>query len=147
MNDNLFSLVLVPADTKRFFIRVRLWSAKGKAIEKLKATIAQLDGYVYQKDATLEDLYEWCKQHVEEAQAQRKSKYGLAMDQQTTIDYYGCKCQTLRIYITKMDGDMYDDVVTVYAIPIKGTICLGSFPSKILANPPFDTTDGKGGER
>lgn len=146
MNDNLFSLVLAPADTKRFFIRVRLWSAKGKAIEKLKATIAQLDGYIYQNDATLEDLYEWCKQHVEDAQAQRKSKYGLAMDQQTTVDYYGCKCQTLRIFITKMDGDMYDDVVTVYAIPVKGTISLGNFPKMVIANPPYGATEEKGGE-
>ena len=59
MNDKLFSLVLNPADKKRFFIRVRLWSAKGKARDKLKATIVQLDGYVYQNDTTLDDLYEW----------------------------------------------------------------------------------------
>lgn len=143
MNDKLFSLVLNPADKKRFFIRVRLWSAKGKAIDKLKATIVQLDGYVYQNDTTLDDLYEWCKQQVEEAEMQSKSKYGLAMDQQVNVDYYGRKCQTLRIYTTKMTGDMYDDVITVYAIPIEGTICLGSFPSNVVANPPFDT---KGGE-
>lgn len=145
MNDLAYTLTLLPDNNNFSYICVRLWSAKGKAVESIKFQIQQLNGYIYPKDDNLHDLYEWVRQHVEDAQTMSKSKYRLCMDQRTQPDHYGHKCQVINVYLSRMNGDSFADIATIYAMPITGTLSIGSFLKSIVANPPFDTK--KGGEK
>ncbi len=125
MNDRVYTMIAIPNSWHNFYVSVRLWSAKGKAIDQLKTVLAQLDGYVYQNNDDLHDLCEWVRQHVEAAQAENRSKYAIAMDLKEQLDLYGHHCPTINVFSTRQDGDSFTDIATIYAIPIKGNLSIG----------------------
>lgn len=124
MDDNLaYTLTLVPHEGQQeFYLNVRLFSAKGKAVERLKLRLSQLNGYVYKNDADLRDLYAWIRQHVEDANGFIRGNYSICMDQNTMYDLYGHKCQTIRVYISRRRGDSFTDVAYVFAEPLNGSL-------------------------
>lgn len=125
MTKKIYKLSAIPNSWQNYYICVRQWSAKGKAINRLKTVLSQLEGYNYLNNDDLHNLFEWVRQQVEIAQTENKSKYAIAVESKEAVVYDRVHCRAINVYSTKMDGDIYADITTIYALPIAGNLSIG----------------------
>ena len=91
MSDLKYKMITIPSDHSAVYLSVRLWSAKGKAVEQIKNELKNLNGYSLVSDA-LNGLYAWLRQKVEDAQATSRSKFVIGMDERSEAhDHNGNK--------------------------------------------------------
>ncbi|MDD6952673.1 MAG: hypothetical protein PUI88_01090 [Prevotella sp.] len=130
MSDLKYKMITIPSDHSAVYLCVRLWSAKGKAVEQIKNELKNLNGYSLVSDA-LNGLYAWLRQKVEDAQATSRSKFVIGMDERSEAhDHNGNKCQTIQVFSTKMNGDSLSYIATIYAMPISGVIAFNASPEE-----------------
>lgn len=125
MSDFKYKMITIPSDHSAVYLSVRLWSAKGKAVEQIKNELKNLNGYSL-ASSDFDKLYSWIRQKVKDAQATSKSKYAICMDDRNEYDHNGNKCQTIQVFSTKMNGDSLFYIATIYAMPISGVIAFNA---------------------
>lgn len=129
MSDYKYKMIAIPSDRSWFYLSVRLWSAKGKTVEQIKNELKNLNGYSL-ASCDLHKLYSWIRQKVKDAQATSKSKYVICMDERNEYDHNGNKCQTIQVFSTKMNGDSFSYIATIYAMPMSGVIAFNASPEE-----------------
>ena len=130
MSDYKYKMIAIPSDRSVVYLSVRLWSAKGKAVEQIKNELKNLNGYSLVSD-DLNGLCAWIRQKVEDAQATSRSKFVFGMDERSEdYDQKGNKCQTIQVFSTKMNGDSFSYIATIYAMPISGVIAFNASPEE-----------------
>lgn len=130
MSDLKYKMITIPSDHSAVYLSVRLWSAQGKAVEQIKNELKNLNGYSLASD-DLNGLYAWFRQKVKDAQATSRSKFVFGMDERSEdYDHNGNKCQTIQVFSTKMNGDSFSYIATIYAMPISGVIAFNASPEE-----------------
>ena len=119
MSDLKYKMITIPSDHSAVYLSVRLWSAKGKAVEQIKNELKNLNGYSLVSDA-LNGLYAWLRQKVKDAQATSKSKYAICMDERNEYDHNGNKCKTIQVF------NSLSFIATIYAMPMSGVIAFNA---------------------
>jgi len=126
MSDFKYKMIAIPSDRSAVYLSVRLWSAKGKAVEQIKNELKNLNGYSLVSD-DLNGLYAWIHQKVEDAQATSRSKFIISLEERSEgYDHNGNKCQTIQVYSSKMNGDSLSYIATIYAMPMSGVIAFNA---------------------
>ena len=124
MSDYKYKMIAIPSDRSVVYLSVRLWSAKGKAVEQIKNELKNLNGYSLVSD-DLNGLCAWIRQKVEDAQATSRSKFVFGMDERSEdYDHNGNKCQTIQVF------NSLSFIATIYAMPISGVIAFNASPEE-----------------
>ena len=119
MSDLKNKMIAIPSDHSCFYLSVRLWSAKGKAVEQIKNELKNLNGYSL-ASSDFDKLYSWIRQKVKDAQATSKSIYVICMDERNEYDHNGNKCKTIQVF------NSLSFIATIYAMPMNGVIAFNA---------------------